>query len=104
MNYFQFQQSQMDCGPTCLHMVQRFHGGNYSYNQILAQSELDKNGTNFFGLSTTAESIASYLSTHEYFSSAIRDLWHTNLYAPTQNPILYYFPDSIACLISLGDH
>jgi ATP-binding cassette, subfamily B, bacterial len=45
----------MDCGPTCLHMVQRFHGGKYGYNQILAQSELDKNGTNFFGLSTTAE-------------------------------------------------
>ena len=51
------QQSQMDCGPTCLHMLLHYYGGNSSYWSVQQYLVLGKEGVNLFGLSETAEKL-----------------------------------------------
>ncbi len=47
----------MDCGPTCLQMIAKYHGENYSVQYLRQKSHLDREGVNLKGISQAAESI-----------------------------------------------
>ncbi len=54
---FKKQQNIMDCGPTCLYMLSRFHGKNMNIETIRNHTELGKEGVNLFGISNAAEEL-----------------------------------------------
>lgn len=47
----------MDCGPTCLSMISRFHGRNLNIEKIRQYTQLGKEGVNLYGISDAAEKI-----------------------------------------------
>ncbi len=47
----------MDCGPSCLRMIAKFYGKNFSLQTIRERSFLTREGVSFLGLSDAAESI-----------------------------------------------
>lgn len=51
------QLNLMDCGPTCLKMVAKFHGKNFSLNTLRNYTEIGKEGVNLLGISDAAEKI-----------------------------------------------
>jgi ATP-binding cassette subfamily B protein len=54
---FYSQLDQMDCGPTCLKMVAKFHGNNYSLNELRSKSFIAREGVSLLGISEAAEAI-----------------------------------------------
>ena len=51
------QLDQMDCGPTCLKMIAKHYGKNYSVEYLRTKSHITRNGVSFLGLSQAAEAI-----------------------------------------------
>ena len=51
------QLDQMDCGPTCLRMVAKFYGRNYSLNELRNKSFITREGVSLLGISDAAEAI-----------------------------------------------
>lgn len=51
------QLDAMDCGPSCLRMVARHYGKNYSLNTLRDKSYISKEGVSLQGISEAAESI-----------------------------------------------
>lgn len=51
------QYDQMDCGPTCLRMVARYHGQSYTLDTLRNKSGINREGTSLLGISEAAESI-----------------------------------------------
>ncbi len=51
------QLDQMDCGPTCLRMIAKFHGKEYSIDFLRQKSNITKTGVSFAGISEAAEDI-----------------------------------------------
>lgn len=47
----------MDCGPTCLKMVAKFHGKSYSLNELRSKSFITREGVSLLGISEAAEAI-----------------------------------------------
>jgi len=47
----------MDCGPSCLRMIAKFYGKNFSLQTIRERSFLTREGVSFLGMSDAAESI-----------------------------------------------
>ncbi len=47
----------MDCGPSCLRMIAKFYGKNFSLQTIREKSYLTREGVSFLGMSDAAESI-----------------------------------------------
>lgn len=47
----------MDCGPTCLRMIARFYGKNYSIQELRNRSFLNRDGASVLGISEAAEAI-----------------------------------------------
>jgi len=54
--YFK-QLDSMDCGPSCLRMVAKFYGKNYSLQELRSKSFIGKSGVSMLGISDAAESI-----------------------------------------------
>jgi len=54
---FYKQLDAMDCGPTCLRMVAKFYGKNFSLQTIRDRSFLTRDGVSFLGISDAAESL-----------------------------------------------
>ncbi len=54
---FERQADAMDCGPTCLKMVARYHGKNFSLPELRERSYITREGVSFLGVSEAAESI-----------------------------------------------
>ena len=54
---FQPQQSQMDCGPTCLYMISRYYGRVFALQKLRELTEIGKEGVNLLGISDAAEKI-----------------------------------------------
>ncbi len=54
---FSLQRNQMDCGPTCLYMVSRYYGRNFSIEKLRTLTEIGKEGVNMLGISDAAERI-----------------------------------------------
>jgi ATP-binding cassette subfamily B protein len=51
------QMDQMDCGPTCLRMVARFHGRSYTLETLRDRCALTRQGVSLLGIAYAAESI-----------------------------------------------
>ena len=59
MNTFKVyrQYDQMDCGPTCLRMIARHYGRNYTMETLRRKSGINREGVSLLGISEAAESI-----------------------------------------------
>jgi ATP-binding cassette subfamily B protein len=51
------QPDQMDCGPTCLRMVAKFYGRNYSLQTLRRLCEINREGVSMLGISDASEKI-----------------------------------------------
>jgi len=51
------QLDAMDCGPSCLRMIAKFHGKNFSLQTLRDRSYLTREGVSLLGISDAAESI-----------------------------------------------
>jgi ATP-binding cassette subfamily B protein len=51
------QPDAMDCGPTCLRMVAKHYGRNYSLQYLRERSFITRSGVSLLGISDAAESI-----------------------------------------------
>lgn len=51
------QHDSMDCGPTCLKMVAKFYGKNYSLQNLRERCHISREGVSLLGISDAAESI-----------------------------------------------
>jgi len=51
------QHDQMDCGPTCLRMVAKHHGRNYTLETLRRKSGINREGVSLLGISEAAENI-----------------------------------------------
>lgn len=51
------QQSEMDCGPTCLTMICRYYGLNANVNRMRERCNVGAEGTSMLGLIETLESL-----------------------------------------------
>jgi ATP-binding cassette, subfamily B, bacterial len=72
--YYQ-QADSMDCGPTCLRMVAKYYGKNFSLQSLREKTQIGKEGVNLLGISEAAEaigfrSIASKLTCKQLFKDA----------------------------------
>lgn len=47
----------MDCGPTCLKMIAKFHGKSFSLNELRTKSFITREGVSLLGISEAAEAI-----------------------------------------------
>lgn len=57
MDPYYKQQDKMDCGPTCLRMVAKHCGRNYSIQKLRAICQVNRGGVNLLGISEAAEKI-----------------------------------------------
>lgn len=58
MNYpFYQQHDAMDCGPTCLRMIAKYHGKSVSIQKLRQQSRYSREGVSLLGISYAADSI-----------------------------------------------
>ncbi|WP_044000683.1 peptidase domain-containing ABC transporter [Hymenobacter swuensis] len=51
------QLESMDCGPTCLRMIARFYGKNFSLETLRQKTRHSRNGVSLLGISKAAEQI-----------------------------------------------
>ncbi len=54
---FNSQPDLMDCGPTCLQMIAKYHGRYYSLETIRRHSHITREGVSMLGISDAAEAI-----------------------------------------------
>lgn len=47
----------MDCGPTCLRMIAKYYGKNYSLQTLRERSFITREGVSMLGICDAAESI-----------------------------------------------
>ncbi len=47
----------MDCGPTCLQMIAKYHGRYYSLETLRRHSHITREGVAMLGISDAAEAI-----------------------------------------------
>ena len=45
----------MDCGPTCLRMVAKYHGRNFKVQTLRQLCEISKEGVSLLGISDASE-------------------------------------------------
>ena len=51
------QLDAMDCGPTCLRMIAKYYGRNYTLQSLREKSFITREGFSMQGISEAAESI-----------------------------------------------
>lgn len=51
------QPDSMDCGPTCLRMIAKHYGKNFSLQLLRERTQIGKEGVNMLGISEAAESV-----------------------------------------------
>lgn len=51
------QMDTMDCGPTCIRMVAKYHGRSYSLQSLRARSGIDRQGVSLRSLAYVAEAV-----------------------------------------------
>lgn len=51
------QLDTMDCGPTCLRMISKYYGKNYSLQYLRDKCYIDRRGVSLLGISDAAELI-----------------------------------------------
>ncbi len=69
------QPDAMDCGPTCLRMIAKFHGRNFNLNHLREQSHISREGVSLLGISDAAEAIGMRsLGTKVTFEQLVKDV------------------------------
>lgn len=58
------QLDAMDCGPSCLRMIAKHYGKNFSVQQLREKSHILRTGVNLLGLGEAAESIGFRTTTY----------------------------------------
>lgn len=51
------QMDSMDCGPTCLRIIAKYYGRNYTLQKLREKCFITRNGVSLLGISDAAESI-----------------------------------------------
>ena len=54
---FYRQPDSMDCGPTCLQMITKYHGKSISLQTLREKAQIGKEGVSMLGISEAAESV-----------------------------------------------
>lgn len=89
MKKFPFYQQldSMDCGPTCLYIISKYYGRNFSMDYLRNKSYITNAGVSLLDLSTAAESIGfrtgAYRITWEQLLNIdlpVIAFWHNNHY------------------------
>ncbi|MEZ2337255.1 peptidase domain-containing ABC transporter [Mucilaginibacter sp. RCC_168] len=109
---FYKQPDQMDCGPTCLRMVAKYYGRNFTVQTLRRLCEINKEGVSLLGISDAAEkigfrSIGVKLNTAQLKEAELPCIlhWRQNhfvvLYKIKNHK--YYLADPAAGLITLSE-
>lgn len=64
------QLNLIDCGPTCLKMVSKYHGKNFSLNTLKKYAEIGKEGVNSLSISDAAETVHPALGAKPFCSTS----------------------------------
>jgi len=54
---FTLQHDVMDCGPSCLHMIVKHYGKNFSLQSLREKCYANRNGVTMLGIADAAEYI-----------------------------------------------
>ncbi len=54
---FYSQPDAKDCGPTCLRMIAKYYGKNYTLQNLRGKSFITREGVSMLGISDAGESI-----------------------------------------------
>ena len=54
---FYQQLDSMDCGPTCLRIIAKYYGRNYTLQNLREKCFINREGVSLLGISDAAESI-----------------------------------------------
>jgi ATP-binding cassette subfamily B protein len=54
---FYRQLDEMDCGPTCLRMIAKYYGKNFSLQTLRDKANLSRDGVSLLGLANAAEAV-----------------------------------------------
>ncbi|GAB2969673.1 peptidase domain-containing ABC transporter [Hymenobacter coalescens] len=69
------QLDEMDCGPTCLRMVTKFHGRSYPIDYLREKSNITRSGASLGGLAEAAEGVGmSTLALHSTLDMLREDI------------------------------
>jgi ATP-binding cassette subfamily B protein len=49
------QLDSMDCGPTCLRMIAKYYGKNYTSQTLRSKSGINREGVSMLGIGQAAE-------------------------------------------------
>ena len=58
---FHKQHDSMDCGATCLRMITKFYGKNYSLETLREKTYITREGVSLLGISEAAEKIGFHM-------------------------------------------
>ncbi|QIL40276.1 peptidase domain-containing ABC transporter [Pedobacter sp. HDW13] len=97
---FYKQPDQMDCGPTCIRMIARYYGRNYSLQRLREISGINRAGVSLLGISEAAEKIGFRTTGVKLTVSKLQEMempcilhWRQNhfvvLYKVEKNSIFY---------------
>lgn len=102
--YFQFQQNQMDCGPTCLGIICKYYKLSISMVKLRKLTEIGKEGVNLLGISNAAEQIGfRTLSVELSFEKIIKEAPLPCIVHWNQNHFVVVTPNSTLKKIEIAD-
>lgn len=111
------QLDAMDCGPTCLRMIARYYGKNYSLQTLRTRSFITREGVSMLGISDAAESIGfRTMGVRISMKQLIDDVplpcilhWKQNHFVvchdirKTRNGYRFYIADPASQLVTYGE-
>lgn len=98
------QPNQMDCGPTCLFMISKYHGRHINIEKIRQYIQLGKEGVNIYGISNAAEQIGfRTLSVELSFEKIIKEAPLPCIVHWDQNHFVVVTPNSSLKKIEVAD-
>ena len=101
---FHKQLNQMDCGPTCLSMISRFHGRSLNIEKIRQYTQLGKEGVNLYGISDAAEKMGfRTLSVKITFDKLIQEAPLPCIVHWEQNHFVIVTPNSTLKAVEVAD-
>lgn len=98
------QSYELDCGPTCIAMISKFHGHTVNIEKIRQYTQLSKEGTNLYGISDAAEQIGfRTLSVEISFEKLISEAPLPCIVHWEQNHFVVVTPNSTEKKVEIAD-
>lgn len=89
------QHDSMDCGPTCLRMVAKFYGKNFTLNSLRKISGFSKEGVSLLGIGEAAEKIGfRTMGVQLNFNQLIKEVKDPCILHWDQNHFVVFFGNS----------